>query len=507
MSLQRQPEIPILAVLLLQMILIYPGSVKSQSKSPSVLLNSEKMLMVDGKPRFVLGLYENPQNDTILKEAIDAGFFLFPCRADRTALDRLHQFGAKAWINVQKKFDFSSNPNAKKELKALADEFAVHPALLIWEGPDEILWNQWKPYYFVQTERKRLQPYIAGKQELEKLSEQTWDYYYRGLFDKFSKSLSDLDIRSGAPGTERKGDFRVNDIEKNLRKMMDGYAEGMRALKDLDPNHIIWMNHAPRNSLRDLLFINRNADMAGCDIYPVPSNLGVGHSDLPNKMLSTVGAYTERMQKAAPGKACAMVLQGFGWSDLLATTAEQRKVGMRRRPYYQESRFMAYDAIIHGANAIFYWGTEMLKSLDDQGMPVTGKPRIWNDLLHIAREIRAIEPALITKPVTGVEIYLEDSFGSFDNNGVLFTVRQVENDFLIIVINEIESEISEGRVFTLENLPRAINGRKLFRLYSDEEHVIKDKQFKDGIRQADVHVYATTRKFENIMVRDFIFSH
>ena len=59
---------------------------------------------------------------------------------------------------------------------------------------------------------------------------------------------------------------------------------------------MIWLNHAPRNSLADLRLYNRAADMAGCDIYHAPPNLDIEHSDLPDKGLTSVGAFTERMR-------------------------------------------------------------------------------------------------------------------------------------------------------------------------------------------------------------------
>ena len=42
-----------------------------------------------------------------------------------------------------------------------------------------------------------------------------------------------------------------------------------------------------------------------------------GALDLPDRNLTSVGAYTDRMRAAAPGKAVAMVLQGFGWRDIV----------------------------------------------------------------------------------------------------------------------------------------------------------------------------------------------
>ena len=42
------------------------------ANAPHQLLNKEHMLLVQGKPRFILGLYENPKDDAVLKEAVAA---------------------------------------------------------------------------------------------------------------------------------------------------------------------------------------------------------------------------------------------------------------------------------------------------------------------------------------------------------------------------------------------------------------------------------------------------
>ena len=171
----------------------------------------------------------------------------------------------------------------------------------------------------------------------------------------FEKVRAEFWRQTGRPAPNTA--VRIDDAAARVRKSGDGISAGIRALREVDARHVIWLNHAPRNSLEDLRGYNRAADMVGCDIYPAPANLTVGHSDLPDMGLTSVGAYTERMRLAAPGQACAMVLQGFGWRDLQVKVNEnERAVGIGRRPTWAESRFMAYDAIIHGANAILYWG-------------------------------------------------------------------------------------------------------------------------------------------------------
>ena len=466
----------------------------SASGGSGALLNKERMLMVNGKPRFILGLYENPRDDAVLKEAVEAGFNLVQCAPEVAELDRVHRLGALAWVNVGGALDLSEDTaNRRQRLTETARRVAGHPALLIWEAPDEILWNNWwGTMEQIRPELETMRTTAQGKAELEPLSRRARDLFDRGLYAEFEKARADFWRKAGRPVPS--GAARIDDAAARVRKSGDGITAGIRALREIDARHVIWLNHAPRNSLEDLRLYNRAADMAGCDIYPAPPNLAVGHSDLPDMGLTSVGAYTERMRQAAPGKACAMVLQGFGWRDLREKVNEhETAVGIGRRPTWAESRFMAYDAIIHGANAILYWGTAYVKPVEDDGSPASGRPRLWRDLLRVARELRALEPALVAPPLKSPVVHQAETFGSIDGKGILCTARRVDDDFVLLVVNE----TGDGLRFSLEGLPAKLNGRTLHRLYSPEEHQVAGRQLTDGIKSRDVHVYATSRRFED----------
>ncbi len=470
------------------------SAIQSALADSGGLLNKERMLLVNGQPRFILGLYENPKDDAVLKEAVEAGFNLIQCSAESAALDRVRRFGAWAWVNVGHALDLGSDTSKRREhLTALAKRLSGHPAFLVWEGPDEILWNTGLlTMERLHLEREAMRSAAAGKPELETLNRRAHDFYSRGLHAEFEQARADFWQKTGRPSPNP--GVRVGDAAARVRKTGDGVTAGIRALREADARHIIWLNHAPRNSLADLRLYNREADMAGCDIYPVPPNRAGDHSDLPDKGLTSVGAYTDRMRQAAPGKACAMVLQGFGWRDLQSkTNAHEVAVGIGRRPTWAESRFMAYDAILHGANAILYWGTAYMKPVENDGSPASGRPRLWRDLLRLVRELRALEPALVAPPLDPPVARHAETYGSIDDGGILCSARRVADDFVLMVANETDN----GLRFSLENLPAELNGRTLHRLYSPEEHLIAGRRLTDGIKPWDVHVYATSRRFED----------
>jgi hypothetical protein len=167
----------------------------------------------------------------------------------------------------------------------------------------------------------------------------------------------------------------------------EGLYAGYKFLRALDQNHPIWTNHAPRNLISTLAYFNRATDLAGCDIYPVPEPQS--HSNLPNRTLHVTGDETDKSVASVNGdKPVIMVLQGFGWAELGGMRGAKNGAIL---PTFAESRFMAYDAILHGARGINYWGTAY-----------TEKPsRFYNELCALVSELAALEPVLTADIVTG----------------------------------------------------------------------------------------------------------
>ena len=63
------------------------------------------------------------------------------------------------------------------------------------------------------------------------------------------------------------------------------------------------------------------------------------------------------------------------------------------------------------------------------------------------------------------------------------------DDWVLIAVNEWRF----GVAFEVRGLPQAMDGRTLYRLYSDETHTVENSEFRDGILGHDVHVYATSQ--------------
>jgi hypothetical protein len=190
------------------------------------------------------------------------------------------------------------------------------------------------------------------------------------------------------------------------------------------------------------------------------------------------------MREAAPGKAIWMVLQGFGWRDLGKEGKNDPDPAKGRRPRFAETRFMAYDALVHGAHALLYWGTDYIEK----------DSVLWKDLMKTAKELRTLEPALVGRRVEGTPMAVADeTYGSVDGQGPTLMLRRAADNWVLVAVNE----CTQGVSFRVQQLPKEMEGRTLYRLYSEESQVVTKGSFRDGIRGLGVHVYATSREFES----------
>jgi hypothetical protein len=450
-------------------------------------------LQVGGMSRLIIGLYELPQDDERLKEIADNGFNLVRVPQDTQALRRVYKQKIYAWICLGSAAQLATNDDkAEQKLTAIVDQFKNHPALLVWELPDEAVWNIWWSRFqwvFGQQQRELRKHIEAAKSQASKTNSSGWlsllesaeDYTQRGLYrqaEEIHDNLwAELELKNPHP------DWKMSQCPAKADELTEAVARGCQTIRRLDAEHIIWQNHAPRNSVGRLREYNQAVDAVGCDIYPVPFDRAVGHSDLKDTNLTAVAAYTDRMREAAPGKSIWMVLQGFGWRDLSEAGKGDPDPGKGRRPDLHETRFMAYDAIVHGANAILYWGTHYIEK----------DSRLWRDLMTVARELRALEPAILGQRPENMPIAAADeTFGSIDGQGPRLMLRKTQDHWVLIAVNE----HSQGISFTISNLPDETESRTLYRLYSNEAHTVRGGTIHDGIGGFGVHIYATSRSFE-----------
>lgn len=157
---------------------------------------------VSGISRLIIGLYELPKDDEKLKEISENGFNLVRVPQDIKALDRVHKHNLYAWICLGSAAKLATDDDkAEQKLTAIVDRFKNHAALLVWELPDEAVWNiWWSRFGWVFGEQQReLRSHIEAAKsresgtdvtELLPLLQKAEDYSQRGLYGQAEKSTT-----------------------------------------------------------------------------------------------------------------------------------------------------------------------------------------------------------------------------------------------------------------------------------------------------------------------------
>ncbi|HEV8132843.1 MAG TPA: hypothetical protein VGQ81_16470, partial [Acidobacteriota bacterium] len=211
-----------------------------------VEINSDKVLVIDGKKVFPLGFTMPPPPDrkapngkNSIEELHDAGATFLRTGAfggawdDRTIEqeqkweDAAAQYGMHCWLHLRELDSIGPNDSKTEEmLRRVVNRFKNHPGLGAWKAVDEPQW---------------------GKHPIEPM------------------------------------------------------VRAYRILKELDKDHPIAVTHAPRGTVEELRAYNPAADIVAADIYPVGYPPGT-HSLRSNKEISMAGDYTRTMMEVAGDK-------------------------------------------------------------------------------------------------------------------------------------------------------------------------------------------------------------
>jgi len=194
------------------------------------------------------------------------------------------------------------------------------------------------------------------------------------------------------------------------------YSEVHDLVAKLDPYHPYWINEAPRGQLRELQIYGKAADIYGCDIYPVPE--GGSHSALKDKGLTSVGKYTDLFLAAVNyRKPIWMILQAFAWAQ-----CGHPKVPASKSiyPTWKQSRFMAYNSILHGATGIQYHYLGYSPNVSDQ---------FWKDLRQVTLELEYLQPVICADTVRPSTI-------SCSNPDIRFMQKKYQDHNYYLITNE-----------------------------------------------------------------------
>ncbi|MFO7973489.1 MAG: hypothetical protein R6V12_02505 [Candidatus Hydrogenedentota bacterium] len=379
-------------------------------------------LIKDGRKLFPLGFYELPESEEGLKAMADAGVNLVRCRS-RADLDRLHALGMQGVMPLP--FQKGATDDLRAKVAGLVD----HPALAVWEGPDEVVWN-----------------FTA----------------YSGLYRTKGVHETRGAWWSQAPEAKAYAAEQAATVIPNMR-------EAVAMIRDLDEaNRPVWINEAKRSDVYYVRQYLDYTDITGCDYYPVSAR---------GRNIAAIAGATERWNQVGRGMPVFMVLQAFSWHEL-GGRHEGKGVAY---PTFEESRFMAYDAIAHGAEGILYWGSHYLQS-----------DSCRQAIYAVTSELAALQPFLTAPEAPGTRLEVVEAPEPGKTPHVASLARNVNDDWLVVLVNE-DDERHMGVV--VEGLD-ALNGKTMYRLYTDDETVVSNGELIARMQPKDVQVYATSRDWE-----------
>lgn len=380
-------------------------------------------LIKDGRSLFPIGCYELPKDDLGLWKMSRAGINLVRCR-NRSDLNRVAAVGMFGWIVVP--MQQGSSDAVRQKIESVM----THPALAIWEGPDEVVHNftAWSGLY--RTKKIYKSPDAWRKQSPE----------------------------------------AVAYSEEQARQIIPKLRDAIALIRMLDKSkRQIWINEAAKSDLKFVRQYINHIDITGCDIYPVREG---------SRDVAMLGDATERWKKVGRRtKPVWMVLQAFSWSELGDYYGHKKIV----YPSFAESRFMAYDAIVHGARGILYWGSHYLKSSEFK-----------QSIYALTSELAALQLFLVAPEYLQADISLVQLQRDLSARGVKMSVRRTSREWVIILVNEDDHSYMGVEVTGLKEL----NGRTLELLYGAEKVKVERGELITRIKPLEVKVFATTRKYE-----------
>lgn len=248
-------------------------------------------------------------------------------------------------------------------------------------------------------------------------------------------------------------------------------------IRELDPNHPIYINHAPRNTIEELARYNRYTDIAGSDIYPIWKTGVDRHSNLPNKTLSVVGDETiKNLQAVDYKKPIFQTLQAFSWS------APPAPAGLTDEPFptHQQLRFMGYDTIVCGATGVSYYQDSRYTEIRPELKPVV-------------REFAALQDVL-----AGGKLLDSAKVSSAPEVKVL--ARQWNGHTVLIAVNDTGKEVQAK--LDWKTLPAAKNAA-IKVLFENRSITPQAGVLSENFAPYDVHVYTDAAR-ESDVLRAFV---
>ena len=403
-------------------------------------------ILVDNRPQFPIGFYNIPKSDTALHEMAEVGVNIVRC-SNREDLDRAQAAGIMGWMPLP------LQAGATDALRERVNTLKEHPALAVWEGPDEVVW----------------------------------------CFTALSGLYRRQDIHTIRHAWWHQTPKAVAYAEEQAAVIIPKLQAGAALVRELDDkDRPLWMNEALKSDPKYVRQYIDSFDIIGCDTYPVRAD---------RRPIHALGVATEHWKRVGRGKMPVwMVLQAFSWSDASGYHGDTGAA----YPSFDESRFMAYDVIARGGRGLYYFGADVLKSEPCR-----------QAIYAVISEVSRLQPLLTAPQRSNVRVNLvelpeesvespEESTGKdgawypgsvarLPTGNVHAAVYNAGDDWLVAIVNE---DTFQHMGVVVEGLD-ALNGKSLDLLYGEGGETIAHGELMVRMQPYEVKIFATGRHWES----------
>jgi hypothetical protein len=260
------------------------------------------------------------------------------------------------------------------------------------------------------------------------------------------------------------------------KRPVPALVKAYKIIHEEDPNHPVWIVHAPRGTVQQLRTYNTTFDIGGVDIYPVsdPPGRHLAATD-KNREISAVGDYTQKMLNVVDSRKPIWLTLQIAFSGVVPP---KRPLVF---PTLRQQRFMTYEAIINGANGLVYFGGNLQPTLNDRDRALGWNWTYWDSVLRsVVMEVGDKGPLAEALCVANSKLPVKAT-----GNDIELAVREVGRDIFILACCRDPKKTAQ---MNFTGLPEDLtDGEVLFE--SGRKIVAKGGSFSDSFSPFDVHVY------------------
>lgn len=204
------------------------------------------------------------------------------------------------------------------------------------------------------------------------------------------------------------------------------------------------------------------SDIFMVDPYPVP-----------HRPMTVVSDSVEAARKAvADKKPVWAIIQAFDWKEC---SAEARRVGTARLPTYEEERYMAFLAIVHGAKGILFYRYNRGDAHDFEH---------WKGLKRLARELARVSYIFLS-PDGGSKILVNtDKLDVNGNSAIHCLMKESKKRKYFIAVNVLNESVTA----TFTQLSAGCRLKRV--LYGRGDINVEKGEFTDSFSAYGVHIYS-----------------